>query len=331
MAKFDRLISIASKLASDNGVTIQELLRDDNLGYNSRSSVYQDFRNLEISFGLTPYNTEENRGKSGREAVYRIDKDEWNKFKSGFLTKTFSGKERRRLAFMLESIGSLSPLVNVSTDDIIPKLNSIIGDISIDTAKFGGYFNLETTKFLDILLEAQETKELLYISYAGNRRALFVIKCFIFSGGTYCYVMEKTGSSYMISVQRIENVERQLIKKNIPYPTPDVDIKKALSDPFGIVRGEEEFDAVVKLSDWQGYYEKEKLWPDIVRIEREDDYWLFKVRTCGAYWLKRWVMSLGKEAELLEPEWLRDEIREEIERMDIIYGRNARNRREQNG
>ncbi len=331
MPNFNKLIVLASKLASDNGVTIQELLREDNLGYNSRSSIYQDFRNLEISFGLTPYNTEENRGKSGREAVYRIDKDEWNKFKSGFLTKTFSGKERRRLAFMLESIGSLSPLVNVSTDDIIPKLNSIIGDISIDTAKFGGYFNLETTKFLDILLEAQETKELLYISYAGNRRALFVIKCFIFSGGTYCYVMEKTGSSYMISVQRIENVERQLIKKNIPYPTPDVDIKKALSDPFGIVRGEEEFDAVVKLSDWQGYYEKEKLWPDIVRIEREDDYWLFKVRTCGAYWLKRWVMSLGKEAELLEPEWLRDEIREEIERMDIIYGRNARNRREQNG
>ena len=163
MPNFNKLIVLASKLASDNGVTIQELLRDDNLGYNSRSSVYQDFRNLEISFGLTPYNTEENRGKSGREAVYRIDKDEWNKFKSGFLTKTFSGKERRRLAFMLESIGSLSPLVNVSTDDIIPKLNSIIGDISIDTAKFGGYFSLETTKVLDILLEAQETKDLIYI------------------------------------------------------------------------------------------------------------------------------------------------------------------------
>ena len=231
---------------------------------------------------------------------------------------------------MLESIGSLSPLVNVSTDDIIPKLNSIIGDISIDTAKFGGYFSLETTKVLDILLEAQETKELLYITYGGKRRELFVIKCFVFSGGTYCYVMDKTGRSYMLSVQRIEKVQQQLIKKNNSYPIPDVDIEKALSDPFGIVRGEEEFDAVIKLSDWQGYYEKEKLWPDIVRIEREDDYWLFKVRTCGVYWLKRWVMSPGKEAELLEPEWLRDEIREDIKSMDIIYGRNAGNRRKQN-
>lgn len=319
MVKFDRLMYVASKLASDNGTTIQELLRDTNLGYNSRSSIYQDFRNLENSFGLSPYNTEENRGKSGREAVYRLDKKDWDEFKSEFLTKALSDKERRRLSFMLESIGSLSPLVTVSKDDIIPKLNSIIGDISIDSAKYGGYFNLETTKNLDTLLEAQETKEMLYITYYGERKELFVLKCFVFSGGTYCYVMNQEGKSYMLSVQRIERVERQLIKKNVPYPKPDVDIDKALSDPFGIVREAEEFDAVVKLSEGQGYYEEEKLWPSSVKIERKDDHWLFKVRTCGVYWLKRWVMSLGKEAEVLEPEWLRNEMRAEAEFMAAIY------------
>ena len=220
---------------------------------------------------------------------------------------------------MIESIGSLSPLVTVSKDDIIPKLNSIIGDISTDSAKYGGYFNLETTNILDTLLEAQETKELLYITYYGERKQLFVIKCFVFSGGTYFYVMNQEGKSYMLSVQRIERVERQLKKKNNPYPKPDVDIEKALSDPFGIVREAEEFDVVVKLSDGQGYYEKEKIWPDSVKIEREGDHWLFKVRTCGIYWLKRWVMSLGKEAELLEPEWLRNEIRCEMENMAASY------------
>ena len=319
MPNFNKLIVLASKLASDNGVTIQELLRDENLGYNSRSSIYQDFRNIENSFGLIPRNTEENRGKSGREAIYRIEKEDWNKFKSEFLTKALSDKERRRLSFMIESIGSLSPLVNVSTDDIIPKLNSLIGGISIHSAKYGGYFNLETTNILDTLLEAQETKELLYITYNGERKQLFVIKCFVFSGGTYCYVMNQEGKSYMLSLQRIKKVEKLLIKKNVPYPKPNVDIEKALSDPFGIVREDEEFDAVVKLNYWQGTYEKEKLWPDSVKIEREGDHWLFKVRTCGIYWLKRWVMSLGKEAELLEPEWLRSNIRSEIENMTDIY------------
>ena len=319
MPNFNKLIVLASKLASDEGVTIQEILRDNDMGYNSRSCIYQDFYNLENSFGLTPYKTEKNRGKSGREAIYRIDKEEWNEFKSEFLTRTFSDKERRRLSFMLESIGSLSPLVTVSKDDIIPKLNSIIGDISTDSAKYGGYFNLETTNILDTLLEAQETKELLYITYNEERKQLFVIKCFVFSGGTYCYVMNQEGKSYMLSVQRIERVERQLKKKNNPYPKPDVDIEKALSDPFGIVRERDEFDVVVKLSDGQGYYEKEKIWPDSVKIEREGDHWLFKVRTCGIYWLKRWVMSLGNKAELLEPEWLRTNIRSEIENMAVIY------------
>ena len=123
----------------------------------------------------------------------------------------------------------------------------------------------------------------------------------------------------MLSVQRIKKVEKLLIKKNVPYPKPDVDIEKALSDPFGIVREAEEFDVVVKLSDWQGYYEKEKLWPDSVKIEREDDHWLFRVTTCGAYWLLRWVLSLGPEAELLEPQWLRDKIKEEIKSLAVIY------------
>lgn len=319
VSDFNKLISIASKLASERGVTIQELLKDDEYGYNNRSSIYQDFRNIEKYFGLCPYKTEEQRGKSGREAVYKIGKEEWDKFKSGFLTKTLSDKERRRLSFMLESIGSLSPLVDVSTDDIIPKLNSILGDITVKPSKYGGYFNLETTKYLDILLEVQEKKELIRITYNEKSRDLFVAKCFIFSGGTYCYVMDKNGKAYMYSVQRIESINRYLKKEAVPYPKPNVDIEKALSDPFGIVRGKKEFDAVVKLSDWQGYYEKEKLWPDRVKIEREDDHWLFKVHTCGDYWLKRWVISLGTEAELLEPEWLRNQIREEIESMADIY------------
>lgn len=299
-------------MQTERGVTIQELLKDDEYGYKNRSSIYQDFKNIEKNFGLCPYNTEELRGKSGREAVYRIEKSEWNVFKGEFLTKTLSDKERRRLSFMLESIGSLSPLVDVSTDDIIPKLNTILGDITVKPSRYGGYFNLETTKYLDILLEAQEKKELIRITYNGKSRDLFVAKCFIFSGGTYCYVMERDGNAYMYSVQRIEGINRYLKKEVVPYPKPNIDIEKALSDPFGIVRDKKEFDAVIKLSDWQGYYEKEKLWPDSVKIEREDDHWLFKVHTCGTYWLKRWVMSLGTEAELLEPEWLRNEIIEEI-------------------
>lgn len=321
MAYLRKLVKLAALLASGNGVTVNELLNNSEFGYHSRSSIYQDFRNLENSFGLFPERSDELRGKSGREAVYRIDGEQWKNFRSEFITCSFDAKDRRRLAFLLESIGNTSPLFDVSADDVIVKLQGLLGDINVRPSRYGGYFSLDTAMILDKLLEAQDTKKLINITYDGTEREVFVIRCFVFSGGTYCYVMKKTGWVYMMSIPRIERVgPGQLLNtRNIPYPEPSIDVEKALADPFGIVRGETEFDAVVRLSDTQAFYEKEKLWPDSVSIERKGDHWLFKVHTCGVYWLKRWVMSLGTEAELLEPSWLRDEIRSDIETMSVLY------------
>ena len=36
--------------------------------------------------------------------------------------------------------------------------------------------------------------------------------------------------------------------------------------------------------------------------------------TSGGYDIKKWVLSYGGDAELLEPQWLRDEIVEEMKR-----------------
>ena len=46
--------------------------------------------------------------------------------------------------------------------------------------------------------------------------------------------------------------------KATPLPEPRIDTARALSDPFGIVRGRERFTAVIRLYDNQGLYEKEK-------------------------------------------------------------------------
>jgi predicted DNA-binding transcriptional regulator YafY len=38
------------------------------------------------------------------------------------------------------------------------------------------------------------------------------------------------------------------------------------------------------------------------------------MKTSGGYDIKKWVLSFGGDAELLEPQWLRDEIVEEMQR-----------------
>ncbi len=55
----------------------------------------------------------------------------------------------------------------------------------------------------------------------------------------------------------------------------------------------------------------EKTWPECVKIEelKEGEH-LFTVTTNGLYWLWRWVMSLGPQAEVIEPLWFREKIKE---------------------
>lgn len=262
---------------------------------------------------------EEKRGPTGREVVQRISKHDWTRFRSTFIQKILSDDDRLMLSFMLESIGSLSTLLSISKDTLIPRLKNLVGDMSINPSLGEWYFALSDAKNLMLFLEAQAKEGFLYIDYNGTRRKLWPLKCFVFSGGIYCYVMQDDGLVYTISVPRIKRVTKPLLKTVEKRPEADFDIDKALSNPFGIVRDKEEFTAIVKLDKWQGLYEKEKAWPDTVKIEQEGDHYLFIVRTTGKYWLERWVMSLGSSAELLEPKDIRDEIRNELEKMISCY------------
>ena len=319
MTDFSKLLSLASRLASERGATVQEILDVEEYGYTSRSSIYADFNNITKHFGMLVEATDEKRGITGREVVQRISKHDWTRFRSTFIQKILSDDDRLMLSFMLESIGSLSPLLSISKDTLIPRLKNLVGDMSIDPASGEGYFTLPDAKNLQQLLEAQSKKSFLYIDYNETKRKLWPLKCFVFSGGVYCYVMQDDGLVYTISIPRIERITKPLSRSSEKRPETEFDITKALSDPFGIVRSEEEFTAVVKLDEWQGLYELEKTWPDTVKIEKEGDHYLFTVRTTGKYWLERWVLSLGSSAEILEPENVRNEIMNELEKIITYY------------
>ena len=316
---FSKLLSLASLLASERGATVQEILASPEFGYNSRSSIYADFGNISKNFRMDVEPTNEKRGETNREVVQRIDRRSWDKFRSAFIQKVLSDQDRLLLSFMLESIGSLSSLVSAADDSFLSNLQNLVGSMTISPTGSKGYFKLSDAKNLIALLDAQAKKDFLYIRYKGEKKVLWPLKCFAACGGIYCYVMNESGKVYALSVPRIEGIEKKLMGQKRERPIPLLDVEKALSDPFGIVRGDEEFTAVIKFSGWQGSYEKEKSWPDTVRIEKIDDGYLFTVTTCGGYWLKRWVMSLGTDAELLEPEFLRDEIKAELAEMLSCY------------
>ncbi|HPC72531.1 MAG TPA: WYL domain-containing protein, partial [Treponema sp.] len=73
------------------------------------------------------------------------------------------------------------------------------------------------------------------------------------------------------------------------------------------------FTARVQFCEEQAPYIKELAWPEGSSLEdQKDGSLILTVRTAGAYELKRWVMSFGSAAQLLEPDYLRNEIIEEL-------------------
>jgi predicted DNA-binding transcriptional regulator YafY len=61
-------------------------------------------------------------------------------------------------------------------------------------------------------------------------------------------------------------------------------------------------------------YIKEKIWHESQEIHPQDDgSIIFEAEVAGTDEIKFWSMSWGSKAEVLEPESLKDEIREEAE------------------
>ena len=69
-------------------------------------------------------------------------------------------------------------------------------------------------------------------------------------------------------------------------------------------------------------YVKEKIWHESQKIvEQKDGSVIFEAEVAGTDEIRFWVMGWGSNAEVLEPETLRDDIRAEVETMIEAYGR----------
>ena len=77
---------------------------------------------------------------------------------------------------------------------------------------------------------------------------------------------------------------------------------------------------VIKFDEYQARWIRERLWHSSQQIEELPSGGLIlHLRVGGLGEVKRWVMGYGPHAEVLEPESLRREIKEEVKKMKEIY------------
>ncbi len=111
------------------------------------------------------------------------------------------------------------------------------------------------------------------------------------------------------AVDRFESVE---VTEEEFEPPDHLSVDERLSNAFGI-SSEEPMDVVVRFTEEQAPYIRERTWHPSQELEELDDgRVVLRLRAGGFYEIKSWVLSFGAVAEVLEPEELREAVREEM-------------------
>ena len=178
-------------------------------------------------------------------------------------------------------------------------------------------------KLVEQLMDAimkKETCDIGYHSFHDDKLRNFKIDPLHFfenNGGLYILVNTSTyGDIRTLAVERIQNIKRT--GESFQYPE-GFDPEALLESAFDMVYGDP-----VKVRIWfspeQVRYVKERKWSKNQEIvDQEDGSIILSMETSGWWDVKRWVLSYGRTAKVLEPEDLREEILDELRAAQDCY------------
>ena len=102
---------------------------------------------------------------------------------------------------------------------------------------------------------------------------------------------------------------------------PSFSLKAYLETGFLAERATNPENIVIKFDEYQARWIRERRWHTSQQIEElPAGELILRLRVGGLGEVKRWIMGYGSHAEVLEPESLRHEIKEEVKKMKKIYG-----------
>lgn len=319
-------IAAAKLIARNEGATIRQI--QENLGI-SRRTAFRVLQRLEEQ----NYPLYSDTATGSRETVYKMNRETGRTWNVPLADILLTQENRTFLEYLLHQATAI-PALRSQADEVIrklqslaaeggaafPSLHSSAGNISLDKPSLVQVQDIpklatkQDDEHLRLLLHAISNKNVCTVQYraANNdqikRYNIFPLICFIHHGGVYAYAYSTYyGTLLTLALERIQEIG---IQQGLEYTSvQDIDPRTLLEDPFGITLSNEEFTAVIRLTQNQGWYEIQKAWPDSVNIELQPDgSYLFTVTTRGHWELWRWILSMGNSATVLEPKWLRDDV-----------------------
>ena len=118
-------------------------------------------------------------------------------------------------------------------------------------------------------------------------------------------------------VDRIEDAEATQVHFNRPE---EFDLQTHFAHSFGVFHGEGEVHVKVRFLSAVARYVQESTWHPTQKLTgQKDGSLLAEFDLDGTEEIKRWILSFGRHAEVLEPFELREDIRAEAENMLMQY------------
>ncbi|MBD3338110.1 MAG: WYL domain-containing protein [Candidatus Lokiarchaeota archaeon] len=104
------------------------------------------------------------------------------------------------------------------------------------------------------------------------------------------------------------------------YKPSDFDIDNFLQNCFGIIRDDKTHHVKLKFTPYQSRWIRERQWHKTQQLtDLADGSLLLEMDVQGLDDVKRWVLQYGGEVEVVEPEELKSEVINEMEKLKSIY------------
>ena len=131
------------------------------------------------------------------------------------------------------------------------------------------------------------------------------------------------GEVRLFKIDRLEAVERLELRFTVPQ---FFDLQEYFSDAFGVFKGNGEIQRVrIKFLPKVARYVEEKRWHKSQKLKGQKDGSLIaEFRLSSLDEVRKWVMSFGRNAVVLEPREMREKIREDLHTLLRLYEEDTR-------
>ncbi|OGW06558.1 MAG: hypothetical protein A2889_08545 [Nitrospinae bacterium RIFCSPLOWO2_01_FULL_39_10] len=199
-------------------------------------------------------------------------------------------------------------------DGLFDKLNKV-KTLLIPLSKFAKDYSGKET-IIDSLIDAifqKKTCRIRYHRFYDDRIKEYRIDPLNFfenDGGLYIFVRKtNTNEIRTLAVERTKKLE--ITNSSFEYPE-DFKPDELLNSSFDIIY-DEPIEVKIWFSAGQSRYIKERKWAKEQSIaEQKDGSIILEMKTSGWFDVKKWIMSFGTDAKVLEPKELREDIIKEL-------------------